>query len=35
MIPVVALVISIVAIGVFPKLVTEMFKVGIDSLVRI
>ena len=35
MIPVVALVISIVAIGVFPKIVTEVFKVGISELVRI
>ena len=35
MIPVAALVISIVAIGVFPKIVTEVFKVGISELVRI
>ena len=35
MVPVVALVISIVAIGVYPKIVTEVFKVGISELVRI
>ncbi len=35
MVPVVALVISIVAIGVYPKIVTDVFKVGISELVRI
>ena len=35
MIPVAALVISIVAIGVYPKIVTEVFKIGISELVRI
>ena len=35
MIPVAALVVSIIAIGVFPKIVTEVFKVGISEVVRI
>jgi NADH-quinone oxidoreductase subunit M len=35
MIPVVALVVSIVAIGVYPKIITEVFKVGISELMRI
>ena len=35
MVPVVALVISIVAIGVYPKIITEVFKIGISELVRI
>ncbi|MCH7593522.1 MAG: NADH-quinone oxidoreductase subunit M [Chloroflexi bacterium] len=35
MIPVVALVISIVAIGVYPKIITDVFKIGISELVRI
>ena len=35
MIPVAALVVSIVAIGLFPKIVTEVFKVGIGEVVRI